>query len=261
MPASVPIVVVTDLDGTLLDHDTYEAGPAAAKVTALQDAGVVIVCCSAKTRAEQLVHRHELAIEGPFIVENGAAVCTDAGPVRVLGLGYHEVRERLRAAARDLGVTVRGFGDMELTEVAGRTNLTPRAAELARRRDHTEPFVVVDAEPDEATLRDALSAAGLGLQRGSRFWTASGRHDKGAAVAVLRGLLAGDPARSPLLYGLGDTHNDTAMLAAVDVPLLVQLPDGTWADIDLDRHLRIDGIGPAGWALAADQILAAMHTR
>lgn len=261
MAASVPIVVVTDLDGTLLDHDTYQAGPAAAKVTALQQVGVIIVCCSAKTRAEQQVHRRDLAITGPFIVENGAAVCTDAGPVRVLGLGYGEVRDRLRAAARDLGVTVRGFADMDLSEVAERTNLSPPAAELARRREHTEPFVVVDAKPDEATLRDALHAAGLGLQRGARFWTASGRHDKGDAVAVLRELLAGDPARQPLLYGLGDTHNDTAMLAAVDVPLLVQRPDGTWADIDLDRHTRIDGIGPTGWALAADRILATVHAR
>lgn len=260
MSAPAPVVVVTDLDGTLLDHDTYDAGPAAPRISALQEAGVVIVCCSAKTRAEQLVHRRDLAITGPFIVENGAAVCTDAGTERVLGLGYGEVRERLAVAARALGIGVRGFGDMDVAEVAQRTNLSPAAAELARRRDHTEPFVVLDADPGEAALRDALGAAGLGLQRGSRFWTASGRHDKGDAVAVLRQLLAGDPARAPLLYGLGDTHNDTAMLAAVDVPLLVQRPDGAWADIDLDRYERIDGIGPAGWALAADRILATVRT-
>jgi mannosyl-3-phosphoglycerate phosphatase len=255
MAAPRPVVVVTDLDGTLLDHHTYEAGPAAPQVAALQAAGAVIVCCSAKTRAEQLVHRHELGITGPFIVENGAAVCTDATTVRVLGLGHREVRTRLRAAARDLGVTVRGFADMDVAEVAERTELSLAAAELAMRRDHTEPFVVVDADPDEATLRDGLRGAGLGLQRGSRFWTASGRHDKGAAVAVLRELLAGDPARPPLLYGLGDTHNDTAMLAAVDVPLLVQRPGGTWADIALDRYRRVEGVGPIGWARAADEIL------
>ena len=35
MGITAPIVVVTDLDGTLLDHDTYEAGPAADAVSAL----------------------------------------------------------------------------------------------------------------------------------------------------------------------------------------------------------------------------------
>lgn len=255
MGVTAPIVVVTDLDGTLLDQDTYMAGPAAARVTALQAAGVTIVCCSAKARAEQLVHRRELRITGPFVVENGAAVHDDAGPLRVLGLEYDDVRQRLRRAARALGATLRGFGDMDDAEVARRTLLTEEAAARARRREHTEPFVVVDAELDEAALRAALGAEELRLQRGARFWTASGEHDKGNAVAVLRELCTTAAGERPLLYGLGDTYNDAAMLAAVDVPMLVRRPDGTWADIDVDCT-HVDGVGPAGWAEAADSILA-----
>jgi mannosyl-3-phosphoglycerate phosphatase family protein len=216
-----------------------------------------VVFCSAKTRAEQVVLRGVLGVTGPFIVENGAAVYDDDGPVRVLGLDYDDARARLRRAARELGVVVRGFGDMDVDEVAERTRLSREAAARARERDHTEPFVLVDGDLDEDTLRDALARFGLGLQRGARFWTASGRHDKGDAVAVLRDVYARERGARPRVYALGDTHNDTAMLAAADVALLVQRPDGTWADLDVDGLVRVDGIGPAGWARAADAILAA----
>ncbi|CAN5821328.1 mannosyl-3-phosphoglycerate phosphatase [soil metagenome] len=259
MGTHTAIVVVTDLDGTLLDHDTYDAGPAAAKVAALTQVGVPVVCCSAKTRAEQQVHRRKLGLAGPFIVENGAAIHDDDGPVHVLGLGlgYPEVRERLRAAAERLGASLRGFGDMALDEVVERTGLSQAAARRARQRDHTEPFIVEAADVGEATLRAALDEVGLGLQRGARFWTAGGHHDKGMAVAVLRERYAAQLGRRPVLSGLGDTHNDAAMLAAVDVAMLVQRPDGTWADLDVDNLTRLPGIGPVGWCLGAEVILAA----
>lgn len=259
MSVTAPIVVVTDLDGTLLDHDTYEAGPAAAKVTALLEAGVPVIFCSAKTRAEQRVHRSDLGVTDPFIVENGAAVLDDSGPVDVLGLEYGDVRRRLRRAARSLGVTLRGFGDMDVAEVAGRTLLSPAAAERAQAREYTEPFVVADAGANltQADLRDALGDVDLDLQRGARFWTASGRHDKGAAVGVLRERWTVEHHQRPRVYGVGDTWNDAAMLAAADVAMLVQRPDGSWADLDIDNLTRLDGIGPFGWCIGADAILAA----
>ncbi|HSJ44998.1 MAG TPA: HAD hydrolase family protein [Euzebyales bacterium] len=259
MGITAPIVVVTDLDGTLLDHDTYEPGPAAAMVAVLTDAGVPVVCCSAKTRAEQQLHRRDLGLTGRFVIENGAAVHDDAGPVVVLGLGYEEVRQRLARAAGALGVTLRGFGDMDADEIADRTGLSVEAAACARDRDHTEPFLVIDGHADETALREALGDVDLGLQRGARFWTASGHHDKGAAVGILRELFSVDYGQRPLIYGIGDTHNDTAMLAAADIAMLVQRPDGTWADLDVENLTRIDGIGPSGWTRAADMILTTVN--
>lgn len=258
MDDTAPVVVVTDLDGTLLDHDTYRAGPAAGAIDRLQRAGVRIVCCSAKTRAEQQVHRRELAITGPFIVENGAAVHGDDGDALVmLGLPYAQVLAGLAAAAHQVGITVRGFADMSVEELARRTGLGHEAAGRARRRDYTEAFVIdQDAggtEPD--ALAAALGDQGLSLQRGARFWTASGPHDKGMAVARLRTLLAAELGRAPRLYGIGDAHNDTAMLAAVDVAMLVRRPDGRWADLPVDDLHRLDGVGPQGWVQMARRLL------
>lgn len=257
MTITAPIIVVTDLDGTLLDHDTYRAGPAATAVDALQRAGVLIVCCSAKTHTEQRAHRVELGIDGPYIVENGAAVYGDDGePLHVFGLAYDEVRGRLARAAERLAVGIRGFADMSFDELGELTGLAPDAVGRARARDYTEPFIVVDAQPDPDDLAAALAAVDLHLQRGARFWTAGGAHDKGIAVSWLRECLTREFGERPLLYGFGDSFNDAAMLRAVDVAMLVQRPDGSYADLAIDGIEHLDGIGPHGWCDGADVILS-----
>jgi mannosyl-3-phosphoglycerate phosphatase family protein len=243
-------VLVTDLDGTLLDHHTYLPGPALAALRRVTEAGIPVVFCSAKTRAEQEHLREELGVGGPFIVENGAAVHgLPTGPI-VLGEGYHTVRARLAGAARATGVSVVGYGDMDVAEIAERTGLDRDAAARAAAREHTETFVL---EPPEALPRLAETAAvvGLRLLRGSRFLTATGGHDKGGAVRAL----ASCWAPGTVLYGVGDEHNDLDMLTAVDVPLLVRRHDGDWADLPVEGLQRLDGIGPDGWMLAADAVL------
>jgi len=68
------VVVFTDLDGTLLDHQTYEweeAKPALNRCKALQ---VPLILVSSKTRAEMDVLRHELGLISPFISENGGGI-------------------------------------------------------------------------------------------------------------------------------------------------------------------------------------------
>jgi hypothetical protein len=46
------------------------------------------------------------------------------------------------------------------------------------------------------------------------------------------------------------------MLSAVEVPMLVRRPDGTWADLEVPGLIRLGGIGPVGFAEAAGRVLA-----
>lgn len=47
---------------------------------------------------------------------------------------------------------------------------------------------------------------------------------------------------------IGDSLNDLPMLAAVDRPVLVQKPDGSYdSEVRLANLIRAPGIGPAGW--------------
>lgn len=263
-------VLFTDLDGTLLDVETYSPGPAAQEVRRLVEAQVPIVFCSAKTRAEQEAIRHELAIPDPFIVENGGAIFvpdgyfadmppdalqTEGYLVIEIGIPYLAIRDRLRQAARQAGIEVRGYGDMGLEEVAELIGLDPEAAARAKKREYDESFVITSAgHEEEERLRRHAAELGLNIFHGGRMLDAMGPNDKGKAVKILVGLFERNwgPIQS---IGIGDSPNDIPMLQVVETPVLVQRPDGMWAEVMVDGLQRIEGVGPIGWQRAVKTLL------
>src|SRR5215831_9783180 len=155
------LLVLSDLDGTLLDHTTYAFDAARAALERLRDARVPLVLCTSKTRAEVEPIRAALGNAHPFIVENGGGVYvpTDYFPFEIegterrgdcivipLGDPYAELTRALARASRASGVEVRGFGDMTDDEVAAETGLTLAEARLARQREFDEPFMVLEPE-------------------------------------------------------------------------------------------------------------------
>ena len=254
-------LLFTDIDGTLVAHDTYDPGPAAEAVARLQQAGIPVVLCSAKTRAEQVALRVRLSLDSPYVVENGAGVIfpidfpgSRAGEgeqeLVTFGLTYREVRAGLEEAAAEVGVKVWGFGGLSVEQVSQLTGLSLTQAAKARTREFTETFVLGDPTPErEERLAASLAERGMAMLRGARYWTALGRHNKTQAVSyVISRYEELGPVTS---YGVGDSTSDVGMLEAVDRPMLVQQADGSWADLDLPGLVRLDGIGPAGWPAAA----------
>jgi mannosyl-3-phosphoglycerate phosphatase family protein len=248
-------VLFTDLDGTLLDHYTYRPGPALPALRRLLRAGVLVLPATAKTLAEVREIGAELGLADGAIVENGAAVAPPgglAGELTVLGTPYQVVREALAGAAADAGVRVRGYGDMTAEEVAAETGLSLPEAVRARSRQWSETFLVTEGDP--AALAAALRRRGLRTVRGARFLTAMGDHDKGEAARLVLRRLRRD-GRAVRSWAVGDAANDAELLAAVDHPMLVRAGHGGWADLDLPGLVRLDGVGPAGWALIPELML------
>ena len=65
--------VVSDVDGTLMDH-SYDLTPAKETIKFLQELSIPVILCTSKTAAEVKVIRKELNLTDPYIVENGAAI-------------------------------------------------------------------------------------------------------------------------------------------------------------------------------------------
>ena len=269
------MVVFTDLDGTLLDGETYSFEAAREALDELCARSVPVVLVSSKTRAEIEPLRSRLRNEHPFIVENGGAVLIPAAyfsfPITdatvsglylavELGTPYAQLRRALKEIERELGVIMRGYGDMSVDEVAQRTGLSFEEAALAKQRDYDEPFIIEGHELADRALAKAVNDHGLRWTKGDRFHHLMGSQDKGEAVRHLIRLFQrnGEDERNTLTtVALGNSLNDAPMLAVVDKPILVQQTDGSYADgIDLPGLIRAPAPGPAGWNRAVLSLLS-----
>jgi mannosyl-3-phosphoglycerate phosphatase len=268
-------LLFTDLDGSLLDSNTYSFDEAKPALDVLRSKNIPVILVSGKTRAEIEPLREELDHQDPFIVENGAAVYVpvetfDFLPERSrrrssyhvieLGTPYALLRDVLRQIEDAVGTRLRGFGDLSVDEVMATTGLSREDALRAMLREFDEPFLV-NGPPKliEAICRQIVTR-GLNWTRGGRFFHLTGNNDKGRAANILLRCYKRQGRERDLpnleTIGIGDSLNDLPLLLAVDHPVLVQKPDGSYdSDINLPNLIRAPDIGPAGWNRAVRDLL------
>lgn len=254
------MIVFSDLDGTLLDHDTYSYEAALPALQALRSQGIPLVLCSSKTRAEMLVIWLSLGLNAPFIAENGGGVFVPkehflaaepgwkpAGPgwrMMALDKPIAEVRAAFAGFKDRFGA--KGFGDLSDQEVAELTGLNQAEAARAREREFNEPVLLPEPDEQAEVFMQASRDAGLEVTRGGRFFHLLAGGDKGKAVKKVSALYRIFDDKQ-VTMALGDAPNDLPMLAQADRPVLVARPDGTHAELDLAGLIREPGIGPIGW--------------
>ena len=67
-------IILTDLDGSLLDHETYSHGHAKDLLLMLEKIGIPVIPVTSKTYSEVVKLKKELNNKHPFITENGAGI-------------------------------------------------------------------------------------------------------------------------------------------------------------------------------------------
>jgi mannosyl-3-phosphoglycerate phosphatase len=255
------LLVFTDLDGTLLDHETYSFEPALPALTLLQERNIPLVFCTSKTRAEIEPLRNQLKNTHPFISENGGALFIPRGYfcpepetdwqdkhylTVELGTRYSQLREVFTRMQSALPVQLKGFGDCTPDEVAGLCGLSLSAAKLAMQREYDEPFIVEGKIPFDA-LQEIACHSAVQVTKGGRFYHLMGNNDKGKAVLQLSDMYQSESGH-PTTIALGDSLNDLPMLEVVDYPVLVKKPDGSYDPaVKLKNILLTRGSGPSGW--------------
>jgi mannosyl-3-phosphoglycerate phosphatase len=268
-------VFFTDVDGTLLDNDTYSWKAAQPALTQLKQQKLSLVMVSSKSQAELRVILRRLHLREPFIAENGGGIYfpsnyfpfpvpnarpTMPGWLKVgLGVPYGRLVRELAACARRSRVRVRGYAQMSIREVCDATGLSPSDAQRAMVREYDEPFLILDGGArDWPRLRTAIRQGGLSATRGGRFFHILGRTSKGCAVRLLVRWLRRKSGGKISTVGFGDSPNDISMLRAVDVPILVSRPGGHY-DVETMAAVRgirrAGGVGPDGWNKAALKLL------
>ena len=256
----MPPIVFTDLDGTLLDRDTYSFAAAMPALERLKQVGVPLILTTSKTRAEVEEWRRLLGNGHPFIVENGGAAFIPRGyfPVAIPGAisrdgyeivewgkPYEDLIAAVNAARRTSGCRLIAFHQMTPEEVAAATNLPVAQAILAKRREYDEPFQIVD-EDRSGRLLEAIEAQGLRWTRGGRFHHVHGSYDKASAMRLL-GDLFQQVHGTVVTIGLGDALNDVPLLGAVDIPIIVNSPSAAALKRSVPEAFVTAHEGPEGW--------------
>jgi len=241
------LIVFSDLDGTLIDHETYRWDDAKPALRALERVRAGVVLASSKTSAEMSLLRASLGLEDwPAIVENGAGVLSaNVSEIRS-GSRYRELRSVLATLPKDLRSLFRGFGDATTEQVAEMTGLSLAAAALAKQRQFSEPGKWRGTQVQRAEFLNALDGLGVKAQIGGRFLTLSFGGNKVEQMRAIIETYA--PAHT---IALGDAPNDVQMLEYADIGVVVQNPHHSPLPLlkgeDEGRILRSKSAGPLGW--------------
>ncbi|MBU1713213.1 MAG: HAD-IIB family hydrolase [Proteobacteria bacterium] len=253
-------IVFTDLDGSLLDNETYsfEASKPALEIIFKRQMPLIFVTSKTRPEVEQL--QIDMGISEPFIVENGAAVYFPSGyrgikvkdglresayTVIRIGEEYAAIRKFVESVKERF--KIRGFGDMLPKEIASLAGLSEAEAIQAKMREFTEPFVMEDISV-LLELKEAAKVRGLIITRGGRFFHLMGKgQDKGRAVEIATQIISKNLWDKVVSIGIGDSANDIPMLKCVDIPVLIPHPDGRFENLDIKNLMRAGQPGSKGW--------------
>lgn len=232
-------LVVTDMDGSLLNHHNYDYSAAVPLLEKLQQAQIPVILNTSKTYAELQQWVTELGISHPFIVENGSAIfvpksyfpqsyidqyLADAqihDDYLVLAIG--EPIERLNDFVKKINPPAINFTRCSVEQAIELTGLSEDNARLAQTRLFSVPLSFEHGEQEEKFTRQAR-IAGFNCLKGGRFLHLQGYCNKGFSMQTLKQLYQGNHELAFGLIVLGDSNNDQAMLDHADVPVVVNSP-------------------------------------
>ena len=251
-------LIFTDLDGTLLNHDTYSFDEALEAVDFLKKNSVPLILSTSKTFSEVEPLQKKLGINCPFVVENGAGTFipsthplakenkNDEKYIKI-STAYTYLELRIFFKHLQQSYNIKGFGDMELEEVVSLTCLDEENAKNSMKRDFTEPFILNGDVDIHGLIKDARQE-GLDIVKGGRFYhLISQGQDKAKAMNHLTHLFEEYFDIKYKTVALGDSANDFTMLKEADIGILIPKSDGTYANIEIEYVKKAPFASSRGW--------------
>ena len=258
-------LIYTDLDGTLLELETYNHKIVKDTVYQLNEIEKPISFCSSKTFDEQRHYQKLLGLNTHMIIENGAGIAIPKSfhpyfselPHQVIEdfllfsftEGYHFILENLDRIRKKLDIELNGYHDLPKSEISNITGIPEVDIERTTNRFFSETLLAGEFEaPNFQKLSQELFKVNLQCIPGSKFYTISGiSSNKGKAINWLDNHLKKINPSNFITIGIGDSYNDLSMLSVVDRPFLVQKPNNSFANINVKDLIKINKSGPYGW--------------
>jgi mannosyl-3-phosphoglycerate phosphatase len=250
-------LIFTDLDGTLLDHQTYSFNEANEMIEYLKSNNIPLIIVTSKTKEEILILRKKLNIDFPFIVENGAGIFipNKNSTIKQISMGKTYTESLTFLEKYKSQFTIKGFNDLNSDVVSALTGLDKESAQKAKNRDFSEPFIIEDEDRINEFKKICLEN-GFDVVKGGRFFHLITKgQDKANALLELKSIYEKQDKCTYKTISLGDGENDKTMLASTDYSVLIKKYDGTFIDFEKKDLIKTTAIGPKGWNEALKEIL------
>ena len=218
--------VVSDVDGTLMDH-SYDLTPAKETIEILKKLSIPVILCTSKTASEVRVIRKELNLTDPYIVENGAAIYGEsldkANGEIILGIKYEFLEDILNFISNEIDYNLIPLNNLSDKEATKLTGLKGNSLNLMRDRHWSMPFLNPPSFLEEK-INISCKKFKVEVFKGNRMsHLLSTNSNKGKAINALKKY---SNIQNIQIIGLGDSPNDLPLLLNSDYRIVIPGIDG-----------------------------------
>ena len=256
-------LIFTDMDGTLLDHNTYSFAAAEPTLKKLEGANIPVIPTTSKTFVELLALHQTLSLNGPFIVENGAAAYIPHGFFKKKPAGtvwqdgfwcksftsskmyWLKLLEKVKPDFQD---EFTHFSEMTIEDICDATR--------AAQRQFGEPVLWKGSDERKEAFIKSVTERGAYPLEGGRFIHISGDCNKGAALEWFVDEYRRQSNEDVSSIALGDGKNDIAMLEAANIAVRIASPSHPPPPLQKEENVYTSTLhGPEGWTEVLTQLL------
>ena len=249
------IIIFTDLDGSLLNKDTFMFDEIEDYFRELISKGIKIIPNSSKTKAELSDLNKQYNLDLSFIAENGSSIYG-------LNLIHKNLPERIslsRSAdqiyeiynenvSSDLKKKITFIMKLKSKEQNEIFGLPLNKMMLAIKRDHSIPIQFNGTEIEKNEFVKIINDSGLTVQTGGRVMNICDNVNKSEAMSKTIELINKEIDNELITIGVGDNQNDIDMLKKSDYACLVKNNSFDSSLVNIDNLIKSTEPSPKGWA-------------
>ena len=249
------IIIFTDLDGSLLNKDTFKFDEIQDYFRELVSGDIIIIPNSSKTAAELAYFNKQYNLNLCFIAENGSSIHglnlinkklpNKISMSRPLNKIYEIYNKNTPYYFKQKITFISKLNTKEQEKIFG---LPLNQIKLALKRKYTIPINFNGSEIEKNEFFEIINKAGLTIQSGGRVINICDKVNKSKAVVKTLKLISNEIDQEIATIGVGDNQNDIDMLRETDYSCLVKNDNFNSSLINIDNLIKSSEPSPQGWA-------------
>ena len=259
------ILIFTDLDGSILDRDTFKFDQIKQYMKKILNSGALIIPNSSKTESEIVEFNQELGENLAYISENGSVInglnilnsnfpnkiILSREKEELIDIFKNKVPENLQRKCKFIS----NLNKKDQISIFG---LNENKLKNALKRKYTEPFLFEGNKREKKDLLKILKKKSLTMQEGGRVINLCDNVNKVKSMNKILKIYKKIESYIKVI-AVGDNYNDLDMLKNSDLPCLVFNDQFKEDQINIDNLIISNKPSPDGWADVVKKALVKLN--